>query len=98
MKVFYTPFGVIAGIVGARLGKRAFSTIWSTLDGSTPPDPKAGDAALPKVMAAAALEAATMAAIGAAVDRAAAGTFHYLFGAWPGKARREKAAAQGEAA
>jgi len=39
------------------------------------------------VVAAAALEAATMAGIGAAVDRAGARAFHYLTGIWPGETR-----------
>jgi hypothetical protein len=85
MRVFYTPFGLIAGIVGARLGRRTFDAIWSRLDPGAPPKPTAGDAPLGKVVAAAALEAATMAAIGAVVDRAAARAFHHLFGAWPGR-------------
>jgi hypothetical protein len=83
MRIFYTPFGAIAGIVGARLGRRAFDAIWRGLDGGPRPQPTAGDAPLGKVVAAAALEAATMAAIGAVVDRAAAHAFRHLFGAWP---------------
>jgi hypothetical protein len=89
MRIFYTPFGLIAGIVGARLGRRAFDAIWSRLDEGDPPQPTAGDAPLGKVVAAAALQAATMAAIGAVVDRVAARAFHHLFGAWP---RRSPAA------
>lgn len=87
MKIFYKPFGIVAGIIGARLGSKAFQAVWGRVDSLAPPEPTAGDAPLPQVVAAAALEAATMAAIGAVVDRAAASTFHYLFGAWPGKSR-----------
>lgn len=91
MKIFYTPFGLIAGIIGAKVGQRVFAGVWGRFDVLAPPEPTAGDAPLPQVVAAAALEAATMAAIGAVVDRAAASSFHYLFGAWPGKSRRAKA-------
>ncbi|HWF53418.1 MAG TPA: DUF4235 domain-containing protein [Solirubrobacteraceae bacterium] len=94
MKIFYKPFGIVAGIVGARLGSKAFQSVWGRFDTLAPPEPTAGDAPLPQVVAAAALEAATMAAIGAVVDRAAATTFHYLFGAWPGKNRVKKTAEQ----
>ncbi len=93
MKIFYKPFGVIAGVIGAKVGQRVFAGVWGRLDALAPPEPTAGDAPLPQVVAAAALEAATMAAIGALVDRGAASTFHYLFGAWPGKSRRAKAEA-----
>ena len=88
MKIFYKPFGIVSGIIGARLGRKVFGRIWGSIDTLTPPDPTAGDAPLSKVVVAAALEAATMAAIGAVVDRAAASTFHYLIGTWPGKRRK----------
>ena len=88
MKLFYKPFGIVSGIIGARVGRKVFQRIWGSIDTLTPPDPTAGDAPLGKVVAAAALEAATMAATGALVDRVAASTFHYLIGIWPGKKRR----------
>jgi hypothetical protein len=88
MKIFYKPFGIVAGIIGARLGRKVFANLWGSIDTLTPPDPTAGDAPLAKVVAAAALEAATMAAIGAIVDRLAASTFHYLIGFWPGRKRQ----------
>jgi hypothetical protein len=45
---------------------------------------------MPKVVGAAALEAATMAGVGAAADRFAAQAFHYLTGIWPGKPAEKK--------
>jgi Protein of unknown function (DUF4235) len=96
MKIFYKPFGIIAGIIGAKVGRRVFQRVWGSLDALAPPEPTAGDAPLPKVVLAAALEAATMAAIGAIVDRTAASAFHYLFGAWPGKTQSEKTAEAAE--
>jgi hypothetical protein len=92
MKVFYQPFRIVAGVIGGRLGSKMFHTLWGSIDAAPPPAAEAGDAPLGKVVAAAALEAATMAAIGAVVNRAAARTFHGLIGAWPGKTRAEKAA------
>lgn len=92
MKIFYKPFGIISGIIGAKLGQRVFKSVWQKIEPTPPPDATAGDASLPMVVAAAALEAATMATMGAIVDRASAAAFHYLFGAWPGKSRQDKAA------
>jgi Protein of unknown function (DUF4235) len=92
MKIFYKPFGIVSGVIGAKLGQRAFNNVWKNIEPAPPPDATAGDASLTMVVAAAALEAATMAAIGAIVDRASASAFHYLFGAWPGKSRQAKAA------
>jgi hypothetical protein len=45
---------------------------------------------MPKVVGAAALEAATMAGVAAAADRVAAQAFHHLTGVWPGKRAEKK--------
>ncbi len=86
MKILYKPFGLIAAAIAARIGKSIFRGLWSKIDDTEPPEPTAPNATLPKVVGAAALEAATMAGVGAAVDRAAARTFHHLTGIWPGSA------------
>lgn len=91
MKVFYKPFGIVASIVGGKLGARVFQSVWDSIDPAPPPAAEAGDAPLGKVVAAAALQAATMAAMGAIVDRAAARAFRGLVGTWPGKPRAELA-------
>jgi predicted DNA-binding transcriptional regulator YafY len=90
MRILYKPFSIVAGVIGARLGRSAFKTLWAKIDATDPPDPTTADASLPKVVAAAALEAATMAAIAAAVDRASARAFHYLTGIWPSKKQRKE--------
>ena len=89
MKILYKPFAVIAGMIGARLGRNAFKKMWAKIDDTEPPAPTTAEASFQKVVGAAALEAATVAAIGAAVDRASARSFHYLTGFWPGKQREE---------
>lgn len=88
MKILYKPFALIASIVGAKVAKSLFKTLWSRIDHEEePPKPTTAEASLPKVIGAAALEAATVAAIGAAFDRASARTFEHLFGIWPGEQR-----------
>lgn len=91
MKLLYKPFSLIAGVIAARIGKAMFKALWSRVDSREPPAPTAPEASLPKVIGAAALEAATMASVAAAADRAAAEAFHHLTGVWPGKpaAKRE---------
>jgi len=84
MKLLYKPFAIVAGIVGTKLGKRVFKRLWTAIDGRPePPPPTTGEAPIGKVAAGAALEAATIAAIAAIVDRLSARTFRHLFGAWP---------------
>jgi Protein of unknown function (DUF4235) len=90
MKILYKPFGIIAGIVSAQLGRRAFKRLWSRIDDSAPPKPTTAQAGIGKVIGAATLEAATMAGVAAAVDRASAKSFHYLTGIWPGDKRPKK--------
>jgi hypothetical protein len=87
MKILYKPFGIIASLVGAKIAHSIFKVLWARIDQEDPPKPTTEDASLPKVVGAAALEAATMAAVGAAVDRASARTFHHLTGIWPGEHR-----------
>lgn len=86
MKVLYAPFAIVAGIIGTRLGKRAFRALWAELDDSpTPPPPTSGDVDLWKSVGGAALQAATIAAIATIVRRFSARFFHHLFGVWPEK-------------
>ncbi len=91
MKILYKPFAIIASVIAARLGRNVFKAIWTKIDAADPPEPTTERASLPKVVGAAALEAATMAGVGAAADRAAARTFQYLTGFWPGEREQKPA-------
>ncbi|HZU60157.1 MAG TPA: DUF4235 domain-containing protein [Solirubrobacteraceae bacterium] len=90
MKLFYKPFALIASIVASRLGKGIFKSLWARIDSGDPPSATAADAGLGRVVAASALEAATMAAMSAMADRAAARTFQYLTGYWAGEQTEEE--------
>jgi hypothetical protein len=90
MKILYKPFGIIAGLIGARIAKAVFTAVWARIDRDAPPKPTTEEASFPKVVGAATLEAATMAGIGAAVDRVGARAFHHLTGIWPGEKRPQK--------
>jgi hypothetical protein len=89
MRILYKPFAIIAALISARVGHGIFKQLWSRLDAGEPPRSRTPDATMTKVVTAAALEAATMAGIAAAVDRASAKWFHYLTGIWPGYRRHE---------
>lgn len=90
MKFLYKPFSIIAGVIAARIGRALFRGIWSRVDQREPPKATAPEASFTKVVSAAALEAATMASVNAAADRAAAEAFHHLTGVWPGKPAEER--------
>jgi len=87
MKILYAPFGLIAGIIGGKIADNLFKTMWARLDDEDPPRALTAEASFPKVIGAAALEAATVAAVGVAVNRASARAFHHLTGIWPGEHR-----------
>jgi hypothetical protein len=89
MKILYKPFGIIAGIIAARLGRKTFKKVWGRIDAADPPDPTTRETTTAKVVGAAALEAATMAGVAAAVNRMSARFFHHLTGIWPGKKRQD---------
>jgi hypothetical protein len=90
VKILYKPFAIIAGVISARMGRSVFRSLWARIDDGEPPGPRTAGASLPKVVGAAALEAATMAGVAAAIDRASARSFYYLTGIWPGGKADEK--------
>ena len=87
MKLLYKPFGIIAGIIAAKLARKLFHAMWGTIDEQAPPTAGSEQTTLPKVVAAAAFEAATYAATRAAVDRASLKWFQFLTGIWAGEKR-----------
>ena len=84
VRLLYKPFAKLAAVIAARLGKSIFRGLWSRIDGGEPPDATTPNASLPKVVGAAALEAATRASVAAAADRVSARLFQRLTGVWPG--------------
>jgi hypothetical protein len=88
MKLLYTPFSIVAGILGARAGRKAFATLWGELSDSPKPSAKAPDAGLAQVALSAALEGATLAGTAAIVTQLSVRLFHHLFGVWPEKPKQ----------
>jgi Protein of unknown function (DUF4235) len=80
MRIIYRLFARITGGFAARIGKIVFKSLWERIDHEDPPAATSLDASLSKVLVGATLEAATMAAVAAVVERLTASTFSYLFG------------------
>jgi len=89
VKLLYKPLGLIFAVMAGRIGKGIYRAIWSRIDQAEPPGPDIVDAPLGKVLAARTIEAATMAGVAAAADRAGMRTFQHLTGFWPGKTSAE---------
>jgi len=87
MKVLYAPFGIVFGILGGLLGKRAFDFVWTKIDDEEPPEATTQQARWGKVIAAAALQGMIFKAARAITDRQGARSWYYLTGSWPGEKR-----------
>lgn len=93
MKLVYKPFGIILGILTGLVSKKVFEAVWGIFDKEEPPKPTTQEADWSKVLAAAAVQGVTFKVTRAAVDRAGAKGFNYLFGVWPGDKRQEQSQA-----
>jgi hypothetical protein len=91
MKLFYKPFGLIAGLLAGFVASKIYEFIWARFDDQEPPEPKTKEAPLPKVLGAAALEGAVFRTVRAYVDRKGAHGFEYLTGTWPGDEKPDPA-------
>lgn len=88
MKLLYKPFSIVSGVIGARVGRKAFTTLWDGIADAPKPSPNDPEAGLVRITASAALEAATLAASAALFNQLSLRLFHYLFGVWPDKSGR----------
>jgi hypothetical protein len=87
-KLAYTPFSIVFGMLGARVGKKAFDAIWGSVSDAPKPSPKEPDASLGRIAASAALEGATLAATVAVARQLSVRAFHHVFGVWPVKPKQ----------
>jgi hypothetical protein len=84
MRLLYKPFGLIGGLIAARIGRSLFNSLWERFD-DKPPPPSGANASTTKIVASHVVEAGMMAGVAAAVDHWGARVFHHLIGVWPEK-------------
>jgi hypothetical protein len=90
MKLLFTPFSIVAGLVAGFLGKKIFEQIWGLIDKEEPPEPKHREASWVKLVGALALEGAIFRAVRGALDHTSRRGFQRLTGTWPGEKKPEK--------
>ena len=85
IKLFYKPWGMIAGMLGGALAGMLFKRVWRLLSGEDAA-PTATDRSRGwmEVVLAAGLEGAVYGAVKAFVDRGGAEGFEKATGTWPG--------------
>ena len=87
MKVIYKPIGIVLGLIGGILGKRAFNAVWTRVDEEKPPKATTKEATIAKVVGAAAIQGLVYKVVRVVVDRAGARGWERLTGRWPGEKR-----------
>jgi hypothetical protein len=90
MKLLFTPFSIIAGLLAGFIGKKIFEQVWALFDDEEPPESEHREAEWGKIIAAAALEGAIFRATKQAVDHGARTAFANATGTWPGEERPEQ--------
>jgi hypothetical protein len=89
MKILFTPFSLIAGLIAAFLSRKAFDQLWGLVDQEEPPEGKHRDIRWGKLLAAAALQGAIFRAVKEASDHYSRRAFAGVTGTWPGDERPE---------
>jgi hypothetical protein len=90
-KLLYKPFGIVLGLVAARVAGKAFNDGWERTQGTKPPKALTEEATMGQVLGSAVARASVFAATAAIVDRAGAKAFRHVTGHWPGEQRPEPA-------
>jgi TRAP-type C4-dicarboxylate transport system permease large subunit len=84
-KVLYTPFGIVAGLIGGLLARSVFMQVWKAIAGEDdPPTPRQSEYSWKEILGAAALQGAIFSVVKAVVNRGGAKGFQKLTGSWPG--------------
>jgi hypothetical protein len=84
MKLIYKPLGVIAALIGGRIGDKVFRRLWAWTAGGDPPELWDEDVGIATVVAARSLEAALIAGFGSVTKRLSMRLYRHLTGVWPG--------------
>lgn len=84
MKFIYAPISIGAGLVAGLLAQKVFERLWALVDDEDPPEPANREVAIPKLLAALAIEGAIFRLVKGLTDRGARKGFAAVTGAWPG--------------
>lgn len=85
MKLIFTPFSIVFGILAGILAKKVFEEVWGLVDEEEPPKPEHRFFSWPKLIAALAVEGAIFRLVKGLVDHGARSSFAKLTGFWPGE-------------
>jgi hypothetical protein len=89
MKIAFTPFSIVLGLIAGLVGKKIFEQIWGLIDDEEPPDAKHRDIKDTKLVAALVFEGAIFRLIKGLTDHGARRAFARTTGTWPGEEEPE---------
>jgi hypothetical protein len=85
MKLIFTPFSIVLGLIAGVIGKKLFEQAWGLIDEEEPPSSEHREFSWPKLVAALVLEGAIFRLVKGLVDHGARSSFAKLTGSWPGE-------------
>ncbi len=85
MKLIFTPFSIVLGLIAGLVGKKAFEEVWGLIDEEEPPSAEHREIFWPKLVAALVLEGAIFRLVKGLVDHGSRVSFSKLTGSWPGE-------------
>jgi hypothetical protein len=89
LKLGFTPFSIVIGLLSGLVGKKIFEQVWGLVDDYEPPTPKHRDASWAKLVGALLVEGAIFRVVRGVVDRGSREGFARLTGTWPGEPQPE---------
>jgi hypothetical protein len=89
MKIAFTPFSIVLGLIAGLVGKKIFEQIWGLIDDEEPPDAKHRDINYTKLVFALVFEGAIFRLVKGLADHGARKGFTRLTGTWPGEEQPE---------
>jgi Protein of unknown function (DUF4235) len=89
MKIAFTPFSIVLGLIAGMIGKKIFEGIWGLVDDEEPPDAKHRDISYTKLVLALVFEGAIFRLVKGLTDHGARQAFARTMGTWPGEEEPE---------
>jgi hypothetical protein len=90
MKLVFTPFSIVLGLLAGIVGRKIFEQIWGLIDKDEPPHPQHRETGgFVKLLGALLLEGAIFRLVRGLADHGARHSFQKVIGTWPGEERPE---------
>jgi len=90
MKLVFTPFSIVLGLIAGIVGQKIFEKIWKLVDDEEAPSPEHREFSWPKLLVALLVEGAIFRLVKGLTDHGARRAFAGLTGSWPGEEAPER--------